>query len=79
VKSWPPYFVDVARGTKRFEVRLNDRDYHVGDYLRLREFDPERREYSGRMVTLPVEYVMPLEPIGVQGGYVALGLGAARL
>lgn len=39
LKAWPASFRDVRSGKKKFEVRIFDRDYAVGDTLRLREFD----------------------------------------
>ncbi len=37
LKIQPKYFNAVLMGTKNFEIRKNDRDYHVGDRLWLRE------------------------------------------
>lgn len=38
LKCIPPYFDDILAGRKPFEVRKNDRNYEVGDHLRLREW-----------------------------------------
>lgn len=35
LKTDPAVFEDVMAGTKLFEIRLNDRDYQVGDTLEL--------------------------------------------
>ena len=40
VKSVPPYWQEVASRQKLLEVRLNDRDYRVGDILIMREYEP---------------------------------------
>ena len=40
IKCWMPYFEDCVNGLKTFDVRWNDRDYRVGDVLRMQEFDP---------------------------------------
>ncbi len=37
-------------GEKPFEVRKNDRDFQEGDLVRLREWRPEAKEYTGRSV-----------------------------
>ena len=40
VKCLPKWYADIRFKRKRFEVRLNDRDYHEGDVLELNEFYP---------------------------------------
>ena len=40
LKSWPHHFWPVMRGVQPFEIRKNDRDFKVGDYLALQEYDP---------------------------------------
>lgn len=43
------YFNDIMYGEKKFEIRLNDCDYKVGDYVELIEVDEisnERTQYS---------------------------------
>jgi hypothetical protein len=42
---------------KQFELRYNDRDFHKGDSLYLREYDDERG-YTGRVVNASISYVM---------------------
>lgn len=57
LKSWPQFFVKVITGEKTFEVRLNDRDFQVGDFLFLREWDPETKRYSGRLQYARITYI----------------------
>ena len=45
------YFEKSAAGLKPWELRLNDRDYKVGDILILREWDPKKKEFTGRILT----------------------------
>lgn len=45
LKTWPQYWDDVAGGKKPFEIRQNDRDFRVGDYLLLRKWDPKTEAY----------------------------------
>ena len=35
------YFGDVVNGVKSFEIRQNDRDFNVGDYIILKRYDPK--------------------------------------
>lgn len=42
LKTIPRYFVPAWAGIKRFEVRMNDRNFRAGDNIILREFDPKR-------------------------------------
>jgi uncharacterized protein DUF3850 len=73
LKSWPEFFRDVLEGKKNHEYRLNDRGYRVGDVLRLREYDPMARAYTGRSVDRSVTYVCDLSRVG-GGNYVVLEL-----
>lgn len=47
LKSWSRFFRPVAAGERTHELRRNDRDYRVGDRLRLREYDAGSRTYTG--------------------------------
>ena len=40
LKSHPKYFDGLWYGEKTFEIRVNDRDFRVGDFATFREFDP---------------------------------------
>lgn len=40
LKCEAKYFEELCSGAKTFEVRKNDRDFHVGDYLALNELTP---------------------------------------
>ncbi len=71
LKIHPCYFRDVKKGIKTFEVRFNDRDYHVGDYLCLREY--ENGEYTGRELRKQVCYVFCSDEY-CKKGFVILGL-----
>ena len=45
-------------GAKTCEVRINDRDFRVGDVLELKEFDHERETFTGRFCTVHVTHVV---------------------
>jgi hypothetical protein len=58
VKSWPSFFEATLAGVKTHDVRrTSDRDYRVGDTLRLMEFDPEKKEYTGRELCVRITYI----------------------
>ncbi len=44
------YFEKIKSGKKKFELRLNDFEAEEGDILTLREWDPNKKEYTGRMI-----------------------------
>lgn len=59
LKCDPEPFQAVYLGSKAFEVRVNDRDYKVGDSLHLREYDRATGAYTGRWVSKRVTYLLP--------------------
>ncbi len=61
LKIWPEYFEGIITGVKKFEYRLNDRDYRVGDILHLREYLKETGTYSGREIMVFVTYILKIE------------------
>lgn len=80
LKILPTYFVAVLDGSKRFEIRREDRGvpYCVGDRIRLREHSPEgywddqpEAHYSGRECFVRIIYRTDFLQ---QPGVVVLGL-----
>jgi len=58
VKSWPHLFEATLTGAKTHDLRrANDRDYRVGDILRLQEFDPDTRRFTGRELRVRITYI----------------------
>lgn len=55
LKIAPRWFEDVQSGRKNFEIRRNDRDFKIGDYLLLKEW--ERGKYTGREITRKIQYI----------------------
>jgi hypothetical protein len=57
LKTWPESFEAIELGIKTHEVRFNDRDYQVGDLLRLKQWDPAAAIYCGREVYVRIDYI----------------------
>lgn len=74
LKTWPSYFHAVICGTKTFEVRKADRPFKVGDTLLLREWNPDKDEYTGACVTKQISYILTGGQFGVEKGFVVIGL-----
>ncbi|HHH0494823.1 TPA: DUF3850 domain-containing protein [Yersinia enterocolitica] len=54
LKILPEYFQAVIEGRKKAELRTNDRNFKVGDYLLLAEWDGVTDEYSGRKIVVEI-------------------------
>lgn len=72
LKTINPYFDDVFYNRKNFEVRKNDRDYKVGDRLKLIEHDSNVAR--PRYVLKDIQYILPGGQYGIDPEYVVLGL-----
>lgn len=73
LKILPDYFRAVREGKKRFELRRNDRDFRVGDYLALNEWDGE--SYTGRTELVMVTYMLnPNDFMTCQGDYAVMSI-----
>jgi len=73
LKILPEYFEEVCLGNKTFEIRKNDRNYHVGDWLELREWNPETG-YTGGFVMRYVSYILYDWQAGLKDGYCIMSL-----
>lgn len=74
IKCWPDEFQAVVHGTKRFEWRHNDRDYQIGDLLRLLEWDPLFAGYTGSWSMVQVTYVLRGPLFEVPAGYCVMSI-----
>ena len=72
LKIYPKYFDAILNGSKTFEIRKNDRSFHVGDNIFLREWD--NIKYSGRTIFAEITYILNDIFIGLAEDYVALGI-----
>lgn len=75
LKTWPPYFEDVASGRKTVEVRHGyDRVFDVGQRLWLREWCPVDEHYSGRSIVVEVTHILVGGQFGIEAGHVAMSI-----
>lgn len=54
-KCWPDLFQKVLDGKKNADVRLADFDISEGDVLVFEEYDPDKKEYTGRVIKKKVK------------------------
>ncbi|MEP3248071.1 MAG: DUF3850 domain-containing protein [Sneathiella sp.] len=58
VKSWTHLFQAAKDGVKTHDIRdRTEREYRVGDYLVLKEFDFVRGEYTGDELLTKITYI----------------------
>ena len=77
LKIYPKYFEAILDGKKTFEIRKNDRNFHVGDRVVLKEWD--NINYSGREIHATVKYMLDDTFIGLAEGYVAFSFGILKI
>lgn len=75
LKCQNPFFTEVKKGNKTFELRFDDRDFKELDLLILCEVDSELRE-TGRECVRTISYVLR-DSRFVRDGIVALALQPA--
>jgi hypothetical protein len=58
IKATPKFFDSLYTGHKKFEFRLNDRNYRVRDILVIHEYDKDKNQYTGRSCKRVVTFVL---------------------
>lgn len=76
LKIWPKYYVRVFMNEKNFELRKDDRNFDTSDTLYLREFDPDKNDYTGRSCHRGVTYILRGGSFGLEAGYVIMSLNS---
>jgi hypothetical protein len=73
LKTLQPYYDDVAKGLKTFDIRKADRQFSEGDTIILQEFDGEK--LTGNEQRFIIDYILKDRPqFGLMEGYCILGL-----
>jgi hypothetical protein len=57
LKVWPEFFEPLIEGRKTAEYRKDDRGFHLGDTLWLREWEPSTEAYTGREACAVVTHI----------------------
>jgi hypothetical protein len=57
LKSWVGLFEPLLTGAKTHDIRVMDRDFQVGDICLVREWEPIKREYTGRQLYYEITYI----------------------
>jgi len=73
LKTLPEYFDAVFMGKKNFEIRKNDRNFKVGDYLELQEHDLNKG-YTGRKLSRQITYIFKGGKYGLDSNFVCLAI-----
>ena len=70
------YYWAIVEGYKNFELRKNDRNYQIGDFLLLNEY--KNGMITGRSIKKQIIYILEnCSEYGLQDGYCILGLNNA--
>lgn len=74
LKCRPENFDPIHDRSKNFELRFDDRNFAVGDFLILREYDESSDYYSGRKAIRRISYLATGPRNGLSAGFAILSL-----
>ncbi len=73
LKTLPQLFKAQENGKKNFEIRnTSDRVFKVGDRVHLHEWDQSKQDYTGKILSRKITYVLS-EFEGLATGFVCFG------
>lgn len=72
LKTESKYFQDIVKCVKKFEVRKNDRNFKVGDTLKLREIS--NGKFTGQEYFVYIIYILPGGQFGIEKDYCVMGI-----
>lgn len=72
LKILPKYYEKVRDGEKRFEIRKDDRNFKVGDIIRLCEHDGKL--FTGKDLLYDITYKLDGGEYGLEKGYCILSI-----
>ena len=71
LKCQTKYYQLTEKGTKNFEIRKNDRNFKVGDYVKLKEVVGEI-ETGRELEPMQIKYILQGGVYGLDSDYVIL-------
>jgi ASC-1-like (ASCH) protein len=74
LKTIQPYYQQVVDGEKKFELRINDRNYKVGDHLVLMEYDYIKGELTQRLSEYKATNIFADAEYGISNGFVVISI-----
>ena len=74
LKTWTNVFDAIVEGTKTAEFRKNDREFKVDDILILKEYLPDKKEYTEREVKVRVTHCVYGGMFGIPKGYCLMSI-----
>lgn len=60
LKSQPQFYQEIIAGRKTHDLRKNDREFNIGDYIVLREWS-ELDGYTGGVATVEITYITDVD------------------
>lgn len=61
LKTHPEYFKNIKMGRKTAEVRIDDRDFCIGDPMIIKEYLPKKKKLTGRKVGVVITDIVRLK------------------
>ena len=78
LKTWPGVFNATLSGRKTAEYRFNDRNFKCGDYLNLREYQPESETYTGESLLVEITHIVRGGNFGIPEGYCVMSVRLSK-
>jgi hypothetical protein len=79
LKCWPKPYSELVSGHKGYEIRRHDRNYQVGHMMLIREWDPDREQYTGQYSTWIVQHLTPGGEWGLPQDLCILGVQKSEI
>jgi Domain of unknown function (DUF3850) len=74
LKTIQPHFTEVAKRSKKFEVRKNDRNFKPRDLLILKEWKPMEQAYTGQEINCEVTSMLKGGQYGIAKEYCIMSI-----